>query len=68
MAYVVSMNEVVPSETIPQYKDVQWEPKFKLMALYMFFGILWVCAFFEYCSTFVVMVTASTYYWDSNSM
>lgn len=36
------------------------------MALYMFFGILWVTAFFEYCSTFVVMVSASTYYWSSN--
>jgi len=38
------------------------------MAMYMFFGILWVTAFFEYCCTFVVMVSASTYYWDSNSM
>jgi hypothetical protein len=37
------------------------------MALYMLFGILWITAFFEYCSTFVVMVSASTYYFNSNS-
>ena len=37
------------------------------MALYMIFGILWVCAWLEYSSTFVVMVSASTYYFNSNS-
>jgi hypothetical protein len=36
------------------------------MALYMLFGILWITAFFEYCSTFVVMVSASTYYFNSD--
>jgi hypothetical protein len=36
------------------------------MALYMLFGILWICAFFEYACTFVVMVSASTYYFNSN--
>lgn len=68
MAYVTSMNHVAPSDTMPQIKDITWDPKVKIMALYMFFGILWVCAFFEYCSTFVVMVSTSTYYWSSNSM
>lgn len=33
----------------------------------MFFGILWVTAFFEYCSTFTIMVSACTYYWNSNA-
>ena len=36
------------------------------MALYMLFGVLWVTAWFEYCSTFIVMVSASTYYFNSN--
>lgn len=49
-------------------KVIKWDPKVKLMALYMFFGILWVTAFFEYCSRFVVLVAAATYYWDSNPM
>ena len=36
------------------------------MALYMFFGILWITAWLEYSSTFVVMVSASTYYFNSS--
>jgi hypothetical protein len=49
-------------------KDIFWKPEVKLMGLYMFFGILWVTAFFEYCARFVVLVAAATYYWDSNPM
>ena len=49
-------------------KDIEWKPEIKLMGLYMFFGILWVTAFFEYCSTFTIMVSASTYYWTSDPM
>lgn len=66
-AAVISMNHIQVNESIPQGKDLVWEPKVKIMALYMFFGILWVTAFFEYCSTFVVMVSANTYYWYSNA-
>ena len=66
MAYVTSMNHVSPSELTPQLKDIEWKPEIKLMGLYMFFGILWVTAFFEYCSTFTIMVSASTYYWNSD--
>lgn len=36
------------------------------MALYMFFGILWILAFVDYCSRFIVIVSASTYYFNSN--
>lgn len=66
MACVVSLNEIYPSEIIPQGKDLVWDEKVTYMALYMLFGILWITAFFEYCSTFVVMVSASTYYFNSN--
>lgn len=68
MAYVVSLNHVEVNSDIPLIKDIYWEPKFKAMAAYMVFGVLWVTAFFEYCSTFVIMVSASTYYWTSNPM
>lgn len=37
------------------------------MALFMFFGILWILAFVDYCSKFVVIVSASTYYFNSDS-
>jgi hypothetical protein len=66
MATIVSMNHIEVSETIPQGKTLIWEDKIKYMSLYMLFGILWVTAFFEYCSTFVIMVSASTYYFNSD--
>lgn len=65
MACVLSMNEIYPSEIFPQGRDMVWDANVKYMALYMFFGILWITAFFEYASTFVVMVSASTYYFNS---
>jgi hypothetical protein len=37
------------------------------MALYMLFGVLWICAWFEYASTFIVMVSAATYYFNSSA-
>jgi hypothetical protein len=64
---VVSMNHIEINKDVIQGKTIVWEPQYKYMALYMFFGILWVTAFFEYCSTFVVMVSASTYYFNSDA-
>ena len=37
-----------------------------LMFLFMFFGILWIVAFLKAKTSFIVMVAASTYYFDSN--
>ena len=67
MLCVISMNEITADESIPQGKNLEWEEKSKYMAFYMFFGILWICAFFEYASTFIVMVSASTYYFNSDA-
>lgn len=33
----------------------------------MIFGILWICAFLKAKSSFIVMVSATSYYFDSNS-
>jgi len=38
----------------------------RLMFLFMFFGILWITAFLKAKTSFIVMVSASTYYFDSN--
>ena len=65
MACVLSLNDIYPSEVIPQGRELDWKNDVKYMALYMLFGILWITAFFEYCSTFVIMVSASTYYFNS---
>jgi len=37
------------------------------MALFMLFGVLWICAWLKYTSSFIVMVSASTYYFNSTS-
>lgn len=65
MICVASMNEIKASEIIVQGKDLTWTKDTKIMAMYMLFGILWICAWFEYASTFIVMVSASTYYFNS---
>lgn len=46
MMCVISMNEITADTSYPQGKNLEWEDKTKYMALYMFFGILWICAFF----------------------
>jgi hypothetical protein len=62
---VVSMNEISAHESIPQGKDLVWTSQTKWMAAYMIFGIFWVCAWLDYTSNFIVMVSASTYYFNS---
>lgn len=36
------------------------------MALYMLFGVLWITAWLEYCSRFIILCSAASYYFDSN--
>ena len=67
MVCVASMNEITVDESIPQGKDLEWSKKTTYMGLYMLFGVLWICAWFEYASTFVVMVSAATYYFNSDA-
>ena len=64
--FVVSMNKIEPHGTIPQMKTFEWEPEVKWMAIYMFFGILWVTAWLEYMCKFIIMVSSTTYYFNSN--
>jgi len=46
---VLSVNDVTPSETIPQGKSIKWkDDKTYYAFLYMIFGILWILAWFEY--------------------
>lgn len=64
---VASMNRIkADTGIIPQFKDLIWEdPKIKYMALFMFFGLLWIMAWLKYSCNFVCMVAASTYYFNS---
>jgi hypothetical protein len=65
---VASMNKITAdTKVIPQAKDLKWEePKIKYMALFMFFGLLWIMAWIKYTCNFICMVAASTYYFNSN--
>lgn len=62
---VCSLNEIKPG-LLPQSKDLKWEKKNKYMALFMIFGFLWLTAFIEYASRFVVIVGACTYYFNNH--
>jgi solute carrier family 44 protein 1 (choline transporter-like protein)/choline transporter-like protein 2/4/5 len=66
-ACVASMNTInADTSVIPQAKDLIWEDKKVIfMALFMFFGLLWIINWLQYTSNFIVMVGASTYYFSS---
>ena len=69
---VFSMAEVRPETNpkIPQDKDFHFkdEKQKKLiygLSLFMFFGLLWVYNFIKAKTSFIVMASASSYYFDS---
>ena len=49
-ACVASMNDITAdTDVIPQAKNLEWNSgKVKLMALFMLFGIFWICAWLKY--------------------
>jgi len=67
LACVVSLNDIKADPLIPQSKDFDWTDEAWYMSWYMLFGILWFTAWLEYTSTFIVLVSATTYYFNSNA-
>jgi hypothetical protein len=68
LACVVSLNKITAGDgLIPQSRDIHWTGPLKLAALLMVFGILWIVAWWNYSSKFVVMASAVTYYFNSNA-
>jgi len=61
---VISLNDIEPSTTIPQGRDIKWKKPYFYMFLFMFFGLLWLLALIDYLSRFIVIVAASTYYFN----
>lgn len=61
---VVSLNDVEPSTLVPQGRDIKWKKSVKYMSLFMFFGVLWILALIDYLSRFIIIVSASTYYFN----
>ena len=65
MCCVVSMNDITANEMIPQMKDLEWKDSVWYMSLFMFFGLLWITALIDYCNRFIVICSASTYYFNN---
>lgn len=63
---VASLNEIKVDPIFPQGKDVIWEKKYFYVALFMFFGILWITAVIDYSSRFIVIMGAATYYFNNH--
>lgn len=72
-ACVVSLNKIEsPSQSgvsmgkfIPQDRVIEWTGPLGAAAAGMFFGILWIMAWWNYSAKFVVMAAATTYYFNS---
>lgn len=63
---VVSLNEIHADPLIPQSRDLIWDKKVFYAALFMFFGYLWITAWIEYTSRFIVIMGACTYYFNNS--
>lgn len=66
MICIYALNEIKPDPLFAQMKDVEWEKKNTYLALYMLFGFLWITAWVEYTSRFIVIVGAATYYFNNS--
>lgn len=73
---VESMGKITPDPSvkpyIPLYKDVSWKDRradgklVNIMLAFLIFGLLWFSFFLTASSNYVIMVTASTFYFSSN--
>jgi hypothetical protein len=65
MACVVSMNDIEASPNFPQMKKLTWKEDVRYMSFFMFFGLLWLTALIDYINRFIVICSASTYYFNN---
>ena len=63
---VISMNKIKASKKIPQMKDLTWTDRNFWLAVLMVFAIFWLLTVVEQLSNMVVMITASTYYFNND--
>jgi hypothetical protein len=60
------MNEIKASTHIHQMKNLTWTNKNAWLAFAMVFALFWLLTVIENLSNMVVMITASTYYFNNN--
>lgn len=63
---VISMNDIKADPIFPQMKTLTWKKEVKWLTVAMIFGIFWLLTFIENISNFIVMVSASTYYYNNS--
>lgn len=61
-ACLISTNTITPS-SIPQMKNIEWETSTKWLAFFMIFGLVWVLSLIEYLNNFIIISSATSYYW-----
>jgi len=62
---VVSMNEIKAGKYILNLKSITWSGEERWYELVMFFGLVWILIITNYAQNFVVLYSASTYYFNS---
>ena len=64
---VISLNDIKASTTIAQGREITWSSGVWFMTVFMIFGVLWILNLVDYLSRFIVIVSASTYYFNHKS-
>ena len=67
---VYCLGEIKPDTAVmPQLKQIDWtnSPYVKPMMVFMLFGLFWITAWINYTSNYICMVSAATYYFNSDA-
>lgn len=62
---VMSINPITPWKSIPQMRTVDWSTETMVYGGIMWFGLLWSLIVIDYAKDFIVLFSASTYYFNS---
>jgi len=62
---VMSINPISASKYVWQVRTVNWTQETYVYAFIMWFGLLWTLIIIDYIKNFIVLVSVSTYYWNS---
>jgi hypothetical protein len=62
---VMSINPISAYTKIPQVRTVDWSTETMVYAFIMWFGLLWSLIVIDYAKNFIVIFSASTYYFNS---
>ena len=71
LGLVISTNDihlVSPNGVKGYYKAMVWKPYVYAIIAFMFISILWFIAYINLSSKFVLMVSAATYYYNSDEI